>query len=123
MTTTIESLVSASFAFASTSLESNPSHAGWAYISALSLSQMEVTVLHWGNKSVWGMKASAKALADAIVNGVDEKVLAYRGYKPEFVNKEAPKPAVKSKRSVTTEDAPKTKAKAKAKRAKRAIAA
>ena len=123
MTTTIESLVSAAFTLATAQLAESPSHAGWAYISALSLSQMEATVLHWRNKSVWGMKASAKALADAIVNGVDEKMLAYRGYKPEFVNKgEAPKTPAKPKRSVTTEDAPKTTPKAKAK-SKRAIAA
>ena len=126
--TTIESLAIAASTFAAENLVENTNHAGWSYMAQLTQLQMETTVCHWKNKSVWGLKASAKALADAMASGADEKTLAYRGFKAEFAELAAsePKAKVKSKakRAVTSEqeqeqeqEQPKPKAKSKAKRA------
>jgi hypothetical protein len=124
------SIAIAASAFSAVQLTLEATHAGWAYLSALSQAQMEITVAHWGNRSIWGMKASAKALADAIISGADDKMLTYRGYRAEFaltsvesVEAPAKRAKVKAKRSVSTEEVSEEPQAPVVKRAKRAVVA
>lgn len=78
-------------------------------------------ITRWGNKSLSGAKRSAD-LDAKLIEANDPRVWVgiERNESPVVETKVAPKPKVKAKRSVTTEEAPKIKDKPKAK-AKRSI--